>query len=86
MGIENLWKLLEPVAEHISLHQLAIEEGFVNNSGGVRALMQVGYTAHSTGMVLQKIQSWRHFMQDAATCSINPFGHTSFSTVQSTLV
>ncbi|KIK03878.1 hypothetical protein K443DRAFT_131120 [Laccaria amethystina LaAM-08-1] len=44
MGIEDLWKLLEPVAEHISLHQLAVEDGFVNNIGGVRAY-QVGIDA-----------------------------------------
>jgi Holliday junction resolvase YEN1 len=30
-------QLLEPVAERISLHQLAVEDGFVNNIGGVRA-------------------------------------------------
>ncbi|EDR01483.1 uncharacterized protein LACBIDRAFT_310884 [Laccaria bicolor S238N-H82] len=41
MGIKDLWKLLAPVGEHISLHQLAVEDGFVNNIGGVRAY-QVG--------------------------------------------
>lgn len=41
MGIDGLWKA---VAKEVSLHHLAVEQGFVLNSGGIRCL-RVGIDA-----------------------------------------
>jgi len=55
MGVIGLWNILSPAANEISLHKLAITEGFMANSGGVRVL-RVGVDA--SGWIFRA--SYRH--------------------------